>query len=249
LRLPPSVYSFVRISIRKYELSIAISDARFVAVPTPKRKTAAARPPREAARSARTQLYRTHILEAAERVFAERGFENAKLQEISALADLSMGTIYSIFASKDELFLALLEERGSELRDLARAIAAAKGAARVALDRLIEGYIDYFVGHPTFLTMHLKLGHSWVLEPASESEGQVRIWQEIHDSQTDIFRRGIAEGAFVDEDPRILAKLFSAMDQVVLADWAAKGMKASRVELVERLRRMCERAFYLHADA
>ena len=214
-------------------------------MPNSKRKNGAGRAPREAARNARNELYRKHILEAAEQVFAERGYDSAKLQEISTRAGLSMGTIYSVFASKDELFLALLEARGSELRDLARGVASTNGSARQALDRLIEAYIDYFVGHPTFLAMHLKLGHSWVLEPASESEGQVRIWQEIHDSQSDIFRRGTAEGAFVEEDPRILAKLFSAMDQVVLADWAANGMKASRGELVERLRRMSERAFCL----
>jgi hypothetical protein len=109
---------------------------------------------------------------------------------------------------------------------------------------LIEAYIDYFVEHPTFLAMHLKLGHSWVIAPAGEGEGQVRIWQEIHESQAEIFRRGIAEGAFVDEDPGFLAKLFSAMDQVVLAEWAAKGMKAKRDELVARMRRLVERAFY-----
>src|SRR5437879_4625025 len=102
------------------------------------------RRPREEARRARNELYRQHILTAAERVFAERGFENAKLQEISALAGLSMGTIYSIFVSKDELFLALLEDRGHELRDLARDVAAAPGSARAALERLIEAYIDYF---------------------------------------------------------------------------------------------------------
>ena len=202
------------------------------------------RRPREEAREARNQLYREHILQAAERVFAERGFESAKLQEISTLAGLSMGTIYSIFASKDELFLALLEERGQQLRDLAREVAAAPGSARAALERLIEAYVDYFVAHPTFLTMHLKLGHSWVLAPAAEGEGQVRIWQQIHDSQTDIFRRGIAEGAFVEDDPEFFAKLFSAMDQVVLAQWAARGMKAGREELIVRLRSAAERAFY-----
>ena len=208
-----------------------------------KKGGAGARRPREEARRARNQLYREHIVGAAERVFAERGFENAKLQEISALAGLSMGTIYSIFASKDELFLALLEERGQELRELARQVASSPGSAREALLRLIESYIDYFVRHPTFLAMHLKLGHSWVLEPSGEGEGQVRIWQEIHEFQTAIFRRGIAEGAFIDEDPRFLAKLFSAMDQVVLAEWAAEGMKASREQLVARLRQLVERAF------
>ena len=202
------------------------------------------RRPREEARRVRNQVYRQHIVTAAEKVFAERGFESAKLQEISALAGLSMGTSYSIFSSIDELFVALLEERGRELRDLARDVAAAPGSARDALERLIVAYIDYFVRNPTFLAMHLKLGHSWVLEPHGEGEGQVRIWQEIHESQADIFRRGIAEGAFVDEDPRFLAKLFSAADQVVLAEWAAHGMKAGRDELVARLKAVVERAFY-----
>src|SRR5690348_3886717 len=50
--------------------------------------------PRDEARRARTDVYRQHVVEAAERVFAERGFETAKLQEISRLAGLSMGTIY-----------------------------------------------------------------------------------------------------------------------------------------------------------
>ncbi len=209
------------------------------------RKAGSLRKPREEARRARNELYRQHILTAAERVFAERGFENAKLQEISAQAGLSMGTIYSIFTAKDELFLALLEERGKELCDIAREVAAEPGSARAALERLIAAYIDYFVRHPTFLAMHLKLGHSWVLQPSGEGEGQVRIWQEIHGHQSDIFRRGIEEGVFIDEEPAFLAKLFSAIDQVVLAEWAAGGMKAARDELVARLRNMAERAFLL----
>ncbi len=53
--------------------------------------------PQEKARQARTEVYREHILEAAEQIFAERGFENAKLQDISALAGVSMGTIYAVF--------------------------------------------------------------------------------------------------------------------------------------------------------
>jgi hypothetical protein len=87
------------------------------------------------------------------------------------------------------------------------------------------------------------LGTSWVLKPRSETETQVRIWKEIHELQAGIFRRGIAEGAFVEEEPGFLAKLFSAMDQVVLADWAAGGMKADRATLVQRLRMLVSRAF------
>lgn len=201
------------------------------------------RKPREEIREARNQLYREHILEAAEKIFATRGFEAAKVQDISRLAGLSMGTIYSIFGAKEEIFAALLEERGRELHALAREVASRNRPAREALNDLIEGYIGYFVEHPTFLQMHLNHGTSWVLKPRPETETQVQIWKEIHDHQADIFRRGIAEGVFVDEDPSYLAKMFSAMDQVVLADWAAAGMKSDRAELVRRLRDMAERAF------
>jgi len=69
------------------------------------------RKPRDEARRARNDVYRQHILEAAEKVFADSGFEPAKVQDISTLAGLSMGTIYAIFPGKTELHRALLEER------------------------------------------------------------------------------------------------------------------------------------------
>ena len=202
------------------------------------------RKPRDEARKARNDVYRQHVFEAAERVFAERGFEVAKVQEISALAGLSMGTIYAIFPSKAELFRAILEERGRELLTLARDVAARKTPPRQQLDALIEVYVDYFVRHPSFLRMHLRSGTSWVLSPSPGSDAQVQHWQDFHSLQADIFRRGVAAGVFVDEDPAYLAKQFSAMDQVLLADWVAGGMKATRQQLVARLQTQVERAFY-----
>ena len=72
-------------------------NAKYGAMANHRKGSGGLRRPREEARRARNELYRQHILQAAERVFSERGFENAKLQEISAQAGLSMGTIYSIF--------------------------------------------------------------------------------------------------------------------------------------------------------
>ena len=203
---------------------------------------AARRKPRDEARRARTDVYRQHIVEAAEQVFAERGFAAAKLQGISRLAGLSMGTIYAIFASKTVLYRAILEERGQELLGLARQVAGRQAPPAEALDALIALYIDYFVAHPAFLRMHLRAGTSWALTP-SGTAAQVKHWEDVHALQADIFRRGIADGVFVDEDPGYLARVFSALDQVLLADWVAGGMKARREELVDRLRVQVERTF------
>jgi AcrR family transcriptional regulator len=198
---------------------------------------------RDEARRARTGVYRQHILDVAERTFAERGFEAAKLQDISRGAGVSMGTIYAIFPSKEDLFRALLEARGTEISALARDVLANGHPPREALEALIRAYVGYFVDHPSFLRMHLRLGTSWVLGPAAGSAGQVKLWEDIHALQADLFRRGIEAGLFIDEDPAFLAKLFSAMDQVLLSDWVASGMKATREELAERLLALVNRAF------
>ena len=194
------------------------------------------------ARQARTDVYRQHILEAAEQVFAENGFEAAKLQDISRLAEVSMGTIYAVFAGKEELFRGILDTRGRDLLEVARASTQDDGDPRAALDRLIVAYIDYFLAHPHFLRMHLRLGTSWVLGPSMSGEAQVQLWSEIHALQAELMRRGVAVGAFVDEEPAFLSKVFSALDQVLLADWVAGGMQASRDAVIDRMRSLVARA-------
>jgi AcrR family transcriptional regulator len=57
----------------------------------------------------RTSLRRTQILEAATRVFAEKGYHRATTKDIARAADLAEGTIYLYFANKAELLVALLE--------------------------------------------------------------------------------------------------------------------------------------------
>ena len=203
----------------------------------------AKRKPRHEARQARTDVYRQHVFEAAEQVFAEHGFEAAKLQDISKRVGLSMGTIYSIFPSKGDMLRAILDERGQAILTLVRDITGRESAPRDALNALIEGYIDYFHAHPGFLRMHLRQGGSWVLSPAPSSDSRSQVWEEIHRLQAGIFRRGVKDGTFIDEDPDMLAKMFSAMDQVLLSEWAAQGMKAKPDELVRRLQGMVERAF------
>jgi TetR/AcrR family transcriptional regulator len=63
-------------------------------------------PSRSERRKARTT---TAILDAAERHFLERGFQDAKVDEIAAEADVAVGSVYNHFASKEGLYRASLE--------------------------------------------------------------------------------------------------------------------------------------------
>ena len=53
---------------------------------------------------------RADLIAAARRVFLARGFHQATLDEIAERAGYTKGAVYSNFAGKDDLFLALLEE-------------------------------------------------------------------------------------------------------------------------------------------
>ena len=54
---------------------------------------------------------RERLLDAATRVFANKGYAAASLDEIAEEAGLTKGAVYSNFESKDDLFVTLLEER------------------------------------------------------------------------------------------------------------------------------------------
>jgi AcrR family transcriptional regulator len=54
---------------------------------------------------------RSSLLDAAERVFLRHGLAGSSVEEISAEAGFTRGAFYSNFASKDELFVELLQDR------------------------------------------------------------------------------------------------------------------------------------------
>ncbi len=68
---------------------------------------------------------REQLLAAAARVFARNGYHGASMSEIAAEAGFSKGALYWSFASKEELFFALLDELDEQLRALIAASASA----------------------------------------------------------------------------------------------------------------------------
>ena len=62
-------------------------------------------------RAQRRQQTRARLLEAAGQVFARRGFHAATVDEVAEAAGYTKGAVYANFATKEELFLALLDQR------------------------------------------------------------------------------------------------------------------------------------------
>jgi AcrR family transcriptional regulator len=63
------------------------------------------------------ELTRLRLIEAAERLFIRRGYDDASVEEISEMAGYSRGAFYSNFDSKEQVFLAVIDRRRPKALD------------------------------------------------------------------------------------------------------------------------------------
>lgn len=100
---------------------------------------------------------RAAILDAAERLFAERGYNATSLNEVGAAAGVSRGTPGYFFGSKGELYRAVLERAFAEVRDAVRAGRARALASSQAPETILAGavsdYFDFLVARPNFIRL------------------------------------------------------------------------------------------------
>ena len=81
------------------------------------------------ARPERKAKTREDILAAARRVFFGSGFHGTTLDEIAEEAGYTKGAVYSNFASKDDLFLAVFEDRYSREQDEMQRVLTEEGSS------------------------------------------------------------------------------------------------------------------------
>ena len=100
-------------------------------------------PPPERADAARN---RRRILEAAERLFTDRGVAAVSMDDVAAAAGVGKGTLYRRFGEKAGLGIAVLDERERELQDaiLRGPPPLGPGApSRKRLKAFVRAYLDY----------------------------------------------------------------------------------------------------------
>lgn len=98
---------------------------------------------------------RLHLLEVAAGEFARLGFDGANINTISELAGFGKGTVYLYAASKEELFLDVLREIGTQTRTALEASLDASAGTPVPdrLRAMAEAYAGLAGEHPDFIRL------------------------------------------------------------------------------------------------
>jgi TetR/AcrR family transcriptional regulator len=126
---------------------------------------------------------RAEILAAAERHFAEVGFEAARLEDIAADVGIRRAAIFYHFGDKQELYAEVLDEvfRG------AVAVLPTEGSAAERLEASLTSWIDYVSQRPSVARLILR-------EAASARPGVVSAFVRAGAPPVRWFRAAIEEG-------------------------------------------------------
>ncbi len=140
------------------------------------------------------------ILEAAEVVFSEKGFHEAKVYKIAEIANVSVGSIYRFFDSKEELYAGVLKRKLEKLeRKVKKAIRGKK--PEEALRAYIKTAIEFFDEEEKFFSLFVK-EVSTVAE-ADREKFDISDWYEKYvNSLSKVVKRGIKRGEFKEVDPK-----------------------------------------------
>jgi TetR/AcrR family transcriptional regulator len=150
------------------------------------RKAAAPRPVRRRRNGLRTHA---EIVAAAERHFAERGFDATRLDDVADDVGIRRAAIFYHFGDKQELYEAVLAE---VFRDLAADLPTGGGAVE-RLESSLAGWIDFVAQRPNVARLILR-------EAAGARPGEATPFTLAGEATGDWFRallhEGIASGEF-----------------------------------------------------
>lgn len=167
------------------------------------------------------------VLDAAEAVFAGHGFQSASVEEIARHAELSVGSLYNVFPSKDALLAGVVERRQEAfLAGIAAATARETSPLR-KLDLLVQFTFDYFEAHEKLFQLYIG-ATSGLLWHVRSTLGEKTFQRHVRflEAIATIVREGIRRGAWPSIDANSASWVIVSMLNAFLTRWISSGERA-----------------------
>ena len=157
---------------------------------------------------------RALILEAAIKVFAERGYHGSRVSDIASEAGIAYGLVYHYFKNKEEILSTIFAERWEGFLEALDAIAAAPTSTEDKLVSVAALILNAYRVRPDWV----KVLVFEILRSSRFSEpGQLRALGRLFEALARILRTGQERGELRgDLDPRVACYvLVGALDTVI----------------------------------
>ena len=164
------------------------------------------------------------ILDAATRVFAERGLTAAPTSQISKQANVAEGTLFTYFKTKDDLINALYREIKSELADAMMSGFPRKKSVRTRLQHVWDGYVNWGVTNPEQRKVLAQLQVSGMLSKESIEAGSAPF-VEMQNMIRDAIDRHIFRG---DVPIELISKMLGSWAEATMDLIMSKPARAKR---------------------
>jgi len=172
-----------------------------------------------------------HIMDVAESIFAEQGFFRTTMRQIALKAEFALGTIYSYFGSKKQLYGKVIETKVDELVAFVTREMADLPSVQGQTEKFIQAKMTFLHKNLPFLRLYLAEVDVPRLDIDHILSKKVR---EKYDSMLSdlagVVWRGMREGLFKPMDAKVVVKALDGLTNALAFSWICSGEATPRIE-------------------
>jgi AcrR family transcriptional regulator len=175
---------------------------------------------------------RESILAAANEVFGERGYEHVRIDDVAGAAGISKALIYEHFASKQELYIELMNNAAMEMLGLLVAAASAPGMeGALRMENAATAGFQYVQEHPHAFHMFVRDVSDPMISERQEAlrRSAVTAMSDVMEMEPPETRAGMTRQHTEQLAEMIVAGFYG------LADWWLRNPDFPRDELVRSM--------------
>lgn len=164
--------------------------------------------------------HRGEILQAAEKIFAAKGFFQATMSEIAEAAEFGTGTLYKFFKSKEDLYFILIDEKTEEINGPVKGELSKKAPAVERIKNILKLQLEFIERNRDFFRIYASEGSrfEWTVMNSCGKKIHEKMVAYIH-LLAQLMKQGMEEGNLKVMDPMDLAHAFEGIVHSFIFEW------------------------------
>jgi AcrR family transcriptional regulator len=179
----------------------------------------------------------------AERVFAERGFSGATMNEIATRAGYSVGNLYHLFDHKAALYQEILAWRSREYLEEQLAAVEQPGGYGEVFDLAMSSMLRFCRAHRDFWVLYVRATTGQDASGATLNAEVNAMREELERKSIERLEQAMRDGEVAQDDPVVCATLVSGGLLHLIVRWIEIGGSDEELEAASTvLRRLLRRS-------